>query len=153
MNDDERSEAVKRYTSTDRLKDHILSMLDYISKQDIYIIKISEDEESFTIIYDNCFTKQEPQTLEVSSRDAYQWCQAVLGGFIVCRYSPLKRSIEHSLENLKSFQNHKSKAKPQYISLSISYLNDALKAMEEIQEMEDELSHKKFFDEERERHS
>ena len=40
MNDDERSEAVKRYGSTDRLKDHVLSMLDYISKQDIYIIKI-----------------------------------------------------------------------------------------------------------------
>ena len=153
MNDDERSEAVKRYTSPDRFKDHVLSMLDYISKQDIYIIEISEDKESFTIIYDNCSIKQEPQTLEVTSRDAYQWCQAILGGFISCKYFPLKKSIEHSLENLKSFQNHKSKAKPHYISLSISYLNDALKAMEEIQEMEDELSHKKFFDEERERHS
>ena len=153
MNDDERSEAVKRYTSPDRFKDHVLSMLNYISRQSIYIIEISEDEESFTIIYDGCVNKYEPQTLEVTSRDAYQWCQAVLGGFIVCRYGPLKRSIEHSLENLKSFQNHKSKAKPQYISSSISYLNNALKAMEEIQEMEDELSHKKFFDEERKRHS
>lgn len=117
------------------LKESVLENINYILKNTSYEIEFSNDKKNFTVNYDNSFIKMEPETFELNSVEAYRWTQAVLTGNMTSKVAHLRRLIEGPLKDLKKFQNHKSKPQPYYISLSIDGLNNALKEIEDLEEL------------------
>lgn len=117
------------------LKESVLENIDYILKNTSYEIEFSNDKKNFTVNYDNSFIEIEPETFELNSVEAYRWTQAVLTGNMTAKVTQLRRLIESPLENLKKFQGHKSKPQLHYVSMSIDGLNNALKEIEDLEEL------------------